>query len=333
MIRLLIIDDSFFVRQVVKKMVSDDPEIEVIGEACDGKEGIAKIRELKPDVITLDLVMPVQDGIMTIEEVIAESLTPCVIFSSLSSPMTEISKSLYDMGLFHLLKKPTDPEQFSAVRKELISNIKSAAKTDLTKLNKNYRSAVSSGGDGSGHLGKLLIIACPGPKLSYPEEFISCISTVKCPIIVQHFLQAQIAEAWIRVLKKISHVSVKFAEDGDLLIPSRMLVSPSAKALEVARFEHNGAIQLIDVDKSSKPRLDTLFISAAHAYREKTVLVVFPGLGQNDGIEGIKTMRQMGCKVFIHNEQLIVSKIIDNTLANKILPTEKLAEEVLAFVN
>src|SRR3989339_17462 len=167
MIRLLIIDDSFFVRQVVKKMVSEDPEIEVIGEACNGKEGIEKIRELKPDVITLDLVMPVEDGIVTIEKVIAESLTPSVIFSSLSSPLSEVSKSLYDMGLLYVLPKPVNPEEFVLVRKELINNIKAAAKTDPAKINKEFRSAVSASGDGSRDLGKILILSFPGPKPVY----------------------------------------------------------------------------------------------------------------------------------------------------------------------
>jgi two-component system chemotaxis response regulator CheB len=333
MIKLLIIDDSFFVRQVVKKMVSEDPDIRVIGEACNGKEGIEKIRELSPDVICLDLVMPVQDGVVTVEKIITERLTPAVIFSSLSSPLSEVSKSLYDMGLLHLLQKPTKPEEFTKVKNDLICSIKAAAKLEPAATNINYQSVLSNRPENNDDLGKLLIIACPGPKPVYLDEFLLLIINVQCPIIVQMFLHSGLDQEWIKNHQQTGFWSVKFAEDGDLLTRSRLLFSPNCAALEIVRFKQNAAVQLHDAKTLAKQPLDMLFTSAAQAYKQNAVVVILPGLSASDGLEAMKTVRKYGGKVLVHNEQALIKKITNEQLADKILPTESLAWEVLSLIN
>ena len=119
MIRVLVIDDSFFVRKVLGKVLFSDGEIEVVGEASNGAEGIQKLIELNPDVVCLDIVMPYEDGSMVLEKIFNYHPTPVVVVSSVSTPVSEISKNLLELGMIEIIPKPTHPKTFHSFSRSL----------------------------------------------------------------------------------------------------------------------------------------------------------------------------------------------------------------------
>ena len=105
MVRLLIVDDSTFMRKALRHMVSADPEIEVIAEAGDGREAMEKVLALKPDVVTMDLIMPGVDGLWALEEIMKQRPTPVIIVSSVGTKTADVTKEAFDLGVVDVLCK------------------------------------------------------------------------------------------------------------------------------------------------------------------------------------------------------------------------------------
>ncbi|MBN1823407.1 MAG: chemotaxis protein CheB [Endomicrobiales bacterium] len=323
MIRLLIVDDSFFDRQIIKRIVSEDPEIQVVGEAKNGREALEKIKELDPDVICLDLIMPKEDGVLALEQIVTEKPTPVVIFSAISSPLSEISKRLSALGVVNIVQKPNQPEKFSLISTELIRNVKDAAKGDaIQKALKNT--------DDSGYpvaVDKVLVLVCPMARPVELEEYLSYApESLPAGIIVHQFLYVQLVDVWLERLRQAARMPIRIAEEGDMITQSRILVSPNGMAMEIIHLKDRGVIQLIDYEKFSKPCIDTLLFSVSRIYKSGVTVNVFSGLGP-DGMAGIRYVRKNGGKVFINKDQSIIKRITEEKLADKLLTVKELASE------
>jgi len=326
MIRVLVIDDSFFVRKVLGKVLFSDGEIEVVGEAADGVEGIKKLIELNPDVVCLDIVMPHEDGTQVIEKIFKYHPTPVVVVSSVSTPISEITKSLLEMGMIEVIQKPDSPEKFSFIQQELIRKIKSVARLKSEEISTAYHSAVRSPKNEAAQ--KILVVGCPVSNPVQLEEFLTALPKfMSAGITVRFFMYTQLMDHWISRIKQSTMLPGKFAEDGDMKLPGRILFSPNDKAIEVRKLSSGGVVHLINSDKMSKDYIDTMFESAAIAFKENTVAVIFSEMG-TDGIDGLKAVKQAGGKTFVEASDNIPRKITDEHLADAILPLKEIAEQV-----
>src|SRR3989339_1498253 len=110
MINVLVVDDSTFMRKVITQLITRDPEINVIATAGDGQEALEKKRQFKPDVITMDVIMPMPDGLWTLEEVMKQDPTPIIIVSSVAGKQSDVVEIAYSLGVFDVVQKPFNPQ-------------------------------------------------------------------------------------------------------------------------------------------------------------------------------------------------------------------------------
>jgi two-component system chemotaxis response regulator CheB len=302
-IRVLVVDDSALMRKLIPQILSSDPEIEVIGTAMDGIFALAKIGNLKPDVITLDLSMPRMDGIKALRHIMDDYGTPTIIVSSLTQNDTELTFQALEIGAFDFVTKPQSAisVHLNEIGDELIKKVKAAyANPHLKSKIKKVRPVISRKGK------KTLVtrktadkalaigISTGGPNaLTYllpqiPKEFPAAI------LIAQH-MPPGFTKSFAKRLNALCDIEVKEANDGDLVLPGRVLIAPGDRHLKVMR-RPLGAIAVLS--KSSpmnghRPSADVLFSSVAETFGKNVTGLIMTGMG-NDGAEGIGEIMARG---------------------------------------
>lgn len=330
MIKVVLIDDSFFIRKVLRQMLSADNEIEVVGEAANGEEGLERVVQLKPDVVCLDIIMPHGDGVSTMEAIIKNYPTPVILLSSLSSPLAEISRDAFKMGVIDVVQKPDSPEKIGQVRDELLGKIKAAARIDKNKLGLVYGTSIREDAveARASFPRKVLAIGCSGSTSSSLIDLVKMLpGTLTAGVVVYQHLPAQLGDAFLERLQQAASLPCKFVEDGDFIMSGRILVSPPGKTVEVNKLQRSGVVQLIDETLQVKSGIDALFESIARAYRDGVIAIALSGLG-TDGIEGLRAVKHKGGITLVHNEGEIPGPVTDEKLADYILPLSAMSREI-----
>lgn len=335
MIRVLVVDDSSFIRQMVKQFLAEAGDIEVCGEAADGTEAIVKLKELKPDVVCLDLVMPVQDGLTSLRKIKESLPTPVIIFSGFFVPQAEIAAEAFRLGVVEAVQKPNNPKDIFKIKQELIEKIRIAGQIKQDKLTAVYYQrekdlfqprfylvhsvvAIGSSAGGPPAIEKLLA--------SLPGNLASGI------LIGQH-IPENFLEAFRYHLQREISFPVKIAEEGDLVSFGRVLVSPVGKTLTVESLKPGGVVHLVDSENRLKPSLDKLFESVAEVFNSKAIGVILSGMGE-DGVKGLKAIKRAGGKVFAQDERTALvwgmpKAAFEAGVVDKVLPIEEIANEIV----
>ena len=312
-IRVLVVDDSALMRKMIPEILRRDPEIEVVGIAMDGLFALKKMRELRPDVITLDIDMPRMDGIETLRRILAESGTPTIMVSSLSKKDAELTFQALEIGAFDYVTKPQDAisVHITDISDDLIAKVKAAFENPAAKPAKvNARPAVPSlpktmrsTGTVSAERVLAIGISTGGPNaLTYllpqlPEDFPAAL------LIVQH-MPAGFTEMFASRLNGLSSIEVKEAKDGDLVLPGRALIAPGNRHLKVKRMPLGAIAVLSDAAPVSghRPSADVLFRSVAAEYGRNAAGLIMTGMG-TDGADGIGEIQACGGVTVAQNER------------------------------
>jgi len=330
MIRVLVIDDSFFVRKVLEKVLFTDGEIEVVGEASNGAEGFEKIKELEPDVVCLDIVMPHQDGVFVLEKIFNFHPVPVAVVSSVSTPVSEITMNLLELGMIEVVQKPDSPEKFPVLAQELIRKIKSVAKLKKDDLSAAYLAAIKAPTTDPAE--KILLIGCPSSPVRLEEFLAGMPKLMTAGIVIRLFMNQQLVDHWINRVKRSTMLSGKVAEDGDMIIPGRMLFAPHDKAIEIKELARGGVVRLVNADKMEKGFIDTMFGSAARAFRKNTVAVILSEMTR-DGVQGLRAVKKTGGRSFVEDIPGLPKEILDEHLAGAVLPLEAISGEVSKLIS
>jgi two-component system, chemotaxis family, protein-glutamate methylesterase/glutaminase len=305
-IRVLVVDDSALMRKMIPQILSSDEELEVVGTAMDGVFALKKMRELKPDVVTLDVSMPRMDGIETLRHIVEDFGTPAVIVSSLAQREAELTFQALEIGAFDFVTKPQDAisVHITEIGEELISKVKAAHSNPLARLRVVHARPVPVPvpvkkpdlPTGMTPVDRLLVIGIStgGPNaLSYllpqvPKDFPAGI------LIVQH-MPPGFTEMFAARLNASCRIEVKEAKDGDLVLPGRALIAPGDRHLKVKRMALGTIAVLSDAPPVSghRPSADVLFRSAAAEYGDRVTGVIMTGMG-SDGAEGIGEIKARG---------------------------------------
>jgi len=292
MIKVLVIDDAPFMRQIFKRVIEKDPELSVIATAENGIEGLKIIKETHPDVITLDIDMPEKDGLETLKEIMAlPAPIPTIMVSALDDRET-VLKAL-ELGAFDFIPKPSKPHtvNISDIEDDLIQQIKAAAgalrKPDKIKPLSPYRER---------HLevqGKFPIIAIGtssgGPKALksilpvFPANFPGAI------VIVQH-MPAGFTSSLASRLDNESAITIKEASNNDKLKPGLALIAPGDFHLEV---DKEGFIKLNKKPPkwAVRPCVDYMMTSLGKNFTDRVIGVILTGMGV-DGAEGMQVIKE-----------------------------------------
>ncbi|MBI4690503.1 MAG: chemotaxis response regulator protein-glutamate methylesterase [Nitrospirae bacterium] len=347
MIRVLVVDDSAFMRKMIPSILSSDPEIEVIGTAMDGLFALKKIRDLKPDVITLDVNMPRMDGIETLRHIVEDFGIPAIIVSSLTRKDAELTFKALEIGAFDFITKPQDAisVHIKDIGDELIEKVRAAFKYPAARLRikkvhtsiEPKRAVIPHKEKGTfidkRHADRLLVIGVStgGPNaLSYllpqiPEDF-------AVPIAIVQHMPAGFTEMFAARLNSLCEIEVKEAEDGDLLIPGRALIAPGDRHLKIKSLPLGTIAVLSDSPpvNGHRPSVDVLFNSAAFEYDNMATGLIMTGMG-SDGAEGIGEIMAMGGLTIAQDEESCIvygmpKAAIEKGYIKKVMPLEDMAD-------
>jgi two-component system chemotaxis response regulator CheB len=344
-IRVLVVDDAVVVRRIVTDVLSADPDIEVVGTAANGKLALAKMAQLGPDVVTLDIEMPELDGLGTLVELRkSHPRLPVIMFSTLTERGAVATLEALARGASDYVTKPANVGSVTLaqerIREELIPRIRALAGRvsppasragglpPAAPLPRSHISlplrvdalviGVSTGGPNA--LADIL------PAL--PAEF-------PVPIVVVQHMPPVFTKFLAERLAGLSRVAVREGEEGGLLEPGVAWIAPGNHHAVLRRDGAQVRLQLTQdpPENSCRPAVDPLFRSAAQVYGNRTLGVVLTGMGQ-DGLRGAETIHRAGGQVFAQDEATSVvwgmpGAVVAAGLADRVLPLGSIAGDLV----
>jgi len=327
-IRVLIVDDSSLMREALRTVLEADPDIEVIGVAKDGLEGVEKAFALKPDVITMDLKMPILSGFGAIEKIMEELPIPIIVVSSMETSV--IVKAL-SIGAMDFVSVSADIDTIS---KELLEKVKIASHIRALKRIKLKPFVPVAKIAVKNSVTKVVVIGVStgGPQAlqevlsKLPKDFHQGI------LVVQHISQGFVGglAEWLNIT---SHLEVRVAKAGDQLKGGLVLLAPDAYNMYV---DEDGTIILKEYAGKAFahiPSINETMKSVAKSYGSAAVAVIMTGMG-SDGAEGVKAVRDAGGITIAQDEASSIifgmnKAAIDAGCVDKVAALSKIADEIV----
>ena len=311
LIRTLIVDDSAFVRKVVREMLSRSPYIEVIGAARDGQEALEMTQDLRPDVVTCDLIMPRMDGVGFVRAQMAREPLPILILTS--SPQDGgMALEALEAGAVDFIQKPSAlaNDQIQTIREALVEKVKAAARAPMSLR------AQTNGAPQTLLAFKpralrvdivLIGISTGGPQAlrklvpQFPADF-------PVPLAMVLHMPTGYTKAYTEKLDEVSQLTVKEAREGDILQPGLAVLAQAGRHLTLRRAPSGHVLCQLSMqpyDALHRPSVDVLFQSAAELYHERVLGVVMTGMG-NDGTQGAAWIKSQGGIILTEAEESCV---------------------------
>jgi len=347
LIRVVVVDDSAYVRKVVSQMLSRSPFIEVVGAARDGEEALELVKELKPDVVTCDLNMPIMDGVAFVRRQMAAQPVPIVIISIAAESGEQVLAAL-DAGAVDFVQKPTAlaTEKLMEIADDLIEKVKVAAGVARRRVASAARAGAAGGSAGRGSLASkqhaVYDVVVIGVSTGGPQGLKSVVphlpATLRVPIAIVLHMPLGYTQMYAEKLDASSHLRViEAVDDGDVL-PGTVYLAPAGRHLLFRR--HRGSIRthldLRPLDSAHRPSVDVLFQSASEVYGSKTLGVVMTGMG-SDGREGAAWIKAQGGGVLTEAEETCVvygmpRSVVEAGLSDDQIPLGRLAHAIMERV-
>jgi two-component system, chemotaxis family, protein-glutamate methylesterase/glutaminase len=339
-IRVLIVDDSAFVRKALSRMLGGADDIEVVGTAVDGQDGVEKVLALRPDVVTLDVKMPRLDGLEALRRIMAECPTAVLLLSSLTGEGADVTLRGLDLGALDFVDKSSVEGHMNllALADELIEKVRGLAKAQrrapvtppaaqlpLPEFARQRADLVVIGTSTGGPAALQTVIPGLPADLSVPV------------LVVQH-MPIGFTKSLAERLDQRSDLMVREARDGEPLVAGRVLIAPAGRHLKVHRV-HGEPRVLLDyepLDALHRPSVDVLMQSAARAFGGAVLGVVLTGMGA-DGVEGLRAIRAAGGRTLAESEDTCViygmpKAAIEAGVVHRVAALDRIADEIRAAV-
>jgi two-component system, chemotaxis family, protein-glutamate methylesterase/glutaminase len=337
-VRVLVVDDSAYVRKVVSQMLGRSPFIEVVGAARDGEEALGLVQEVRPDVVTCDLNMPVMDGVSFVRAQMARRPLPIIIISIAAESGEQVLAAL-DAGAIDFVQKPTAlaTERLMDMADELIDKVKAAARSPRRSIVARAPQPAQpvARRPARGPIDVVVIgISTGGPqglKVLVPQLPADC----PVPVAMVMHMPLGYTEMYAQKLNELSPLKVVEAGEGQVVEAGTVFLAPAGRHLT---FRRDGArvITHLDVrplDTLHRPAVDVLFHSAAEVYGARVLGVVMTGMG-NDGQEGSAWIKARGGCILTEAEESCVvygmpRSVVEAGLSDASVPLERLAEAIM----
>lgn len=346
-IRVLVVDDSAYVRKVVREIISRSPFLEVVGAARDGREALDLVEQLNPDVVTCDLIMPELDGVGFVREQMKRRPVPIIIMS-IANETAEAALTALDLGAIDFVQKPTAlaSEKIFEVSSELIEKVKAAGQISLNKIHVSSAPASTTKSEpaqakiAGNHSVDLVVIGIStgGPQAlkrlipQFPQDF-------PVPIVMVMHMPVGYTEMYAAKLNEQANVEVREAAEGDELKPGRAFLAPAGRHLSLKREESGRVVVHLDsrpFNTLHKPSVDVLFESAAEVFGNRVLGVVMTGMG-SDGKQGAAWIKAQGGLIFTEAESSCVvygmpGAVMEAGLSDGSVPLEEMARAISEVV-
>ncbi|MGE5112180.1 MAG: protein-glutamate methylesterase/protein-glutamine glutaminase [Acidobacteriaceae bacterium] len=300
-IRVLVVDDSSFMRIALKRMVQSDPQLEVVGCARDAQQAIELVDALDPDVVTMDVEMPGMNGLEALKVIMSRSPRPVLMVSVATQQGAQMTLDALEAGAFdYIPKQPGDRAlDGTGIRRDLIAKIKAAAASRA-----RAPSAIGSGFWDIAVPATAVFAApsviCIGSSTGGPKALQQILPRLPADlpagiVVVQH-MPAGFTGPFAARLDTMSRVRVKEAEQDDSIDAGKVLIAPAGWHITICRRAHSQygvRLSKAPADRLHMPSVDIMMLSAAEVLRERAMGVILTGMG-NDGEEGMRAIRETG---------------------------------------
>ena len=346
MVKVLIVDDSAFMRNTLTSMISSDPEIKVVGIARNGIEAVEKVAELKPDIVTLDVEMPRMNGLEALKHIMAKNPVPVLMVSSLTDEDAKATLEALELGAVDFIPKNLSDLSVNIVKiKEiLVDKIKNIAGKRLIlkrrrPLSKPLEMPKASQQSAHRKVGIVVI----GTSTGGPKALQSIITRIPkdfpVPILIAQHMPPAFTGPFAERLNSLSEIDVKEAENGEPIKKGTAFIAPGRGHMGVIRKRITETSIVISEDDGShiyKPSVDVLMLSVVESYSGQVLGVILTGLG-NDGSKGMKEIKNVGGKTIAESEETCIvygmpKSVVEAGTADKIVPLDEVAGEIINSV-
>jgi len=344
--RVLVIDDSAFNRRTISEMLEKSPNIEVVGIASDGEEGLKKAFSLKPDIITVDLEMPIMNGFTFLRLLMSKMPIPVIVVSSRDDD-ANVFKAL-EFGAVDFLAKPTAriSKDLLTIEKDIISKVRMVSELRMDNIRKRVefkkkasrepkkekKYVVSEEG---GTFDVLAIGSSTGGPPALQSIFTSLPKDLPLSVVVSQHMPSGFTKAFADRLNRLSDLHIKEAEDGDKVAKGSVLIAPGGTHMTLFR---SGEDVLVNITGKSlndmyAPSVDKMFSSVSECFENRSIGLVLTGMG-SDGKKGVIDLKKGGAYVIAESEESAIvygmpKEAVKTGKVDKILSLEKIPHAII----
>lgn len=344
-IKVLVVDDSPFMRRAITRMITSEPGIEIVGQATNGAEAIQRIVELRPDVVTMDIEMPVMDGLTALKRIMAENPLPIIMMSTLTQANSSATLQALELGAFDFVPKPESSMlDVFTVQNELTSKIKEASRPrrtgPLPPMPPVPAAPPPSLKNGESRVTPPIELVAIGISTGGPPALQAVLPQLPgdfpVPILVVQHMPPGFTRSLAERLDKLSSVRVKEAEQGERLEPGTVYIAPAGWHLTLKSDARGKTVQLIDSSDSKtwhKPSVDVMMASVAATFGSRALGLIMTGMG-NDGTAGAGAMKRVGAPIWAQDEETCVvygmpRAVYESGVVDRVLPLPRIATELI----
>ncbi len=349
-ISVLIVDDSAFMRKSLSIMIGSDPEITVVGTARNGQEGFDLAKSLKPDIITLDVEMPVMDGLTALKKIMTECPTSVIMISSITTEGAQATLKALELGAIDFIPKELSyvSVNIAAIKEDLLQKIKEIVRQKSLKDRlKRIRGSATPAAPPKrftnvikdiprlGFKAIAIGISTGGPFTL--QKVLPIISEkVNVPIFIVQHMPPKFTKSLADRLNGMCRLEVKEAEDNERVKPNVIYIAPGGFHMKVRSNGIMGGVSINITNEPSdtlhRPAVDVMMNSVIDVYGKYTLGVIMTGMGK-DGFEAVKNLKKIGGYSIAQDEESCVvygmpKAIVDGGIADLVLPAEKIPEMI-----
>jgi two-component system, chemotaxis family, protein-glutamate methylesterase/glutaminase len=331
-IKVVIADDSSFMRLVLSDMISSDSDLLLVGTAENGKDAYEKVQKLKPDVLLLDIVMPEYDAIYAINWIMKECPVPIVLLSSAATSQSEKVFEALSKGAYDFLEKPkgTFGSKIRDIEGQLIAKIKGAVLANSGGLSKKHTSFNNHTHTFEKELAyDIVVIGSSTGGTSPIEELLKKLpSNFPIPIVIAQHMPAEFVESFAKRLDELVPLKVKVAEEGESVTGGFVYIAPGTTNTLLRKGVNKGKVRIKftagKFDEYNNPSVNCLFGSAADTYNEKVLAIILSGMGK-DGTAGTGKLYAKNAYTIAQDERSCVvfgmpKSAIEKGFIRKVIP-------------
>lgn len=357
-IRIVVVDDSAFMRKALSMMLESDPGIKVVGTANNGEDGIEKVKQLKPDLVTMDVEMPRMDGLTALRHIMKSNPVPVMMVSSITTDGAQATLEALELGAVDFIPKQMSYVSLDIVKikEDLIAKIKNiVGRKHVLMARHRARSRFLEAGAGARRSSRIVPakaitirrknhkvdLVAIGSSTGGPPALMEVISKLPANlpvgvVIAQH-MPPMFTKSLADRLNGASKLTVREAENMEAVEPGKVLIAPGGKHLSIKKVGGRSIVMISSepADTLYKPCVDVMFHSIAKTHGRSTLAVVLTGMGTN-GLEGGRAIKGKGGVLMAQSEATCVvygmpRAIIDAKLADHVVSIDNVAAEIASF--
>ncbi len=341
-IRVVVVDDSAYNRRAITRMLEELPGVEVVGYATNGEEGIRRVIDLTPDLVTLDLEMPRMDGFTMLRILMANTPVPVIVISSTSGD-EKVFKAL-ELGAVDFIAKPTSviSDELLKIQQDLHEKVQSVFKLNMARVQKRSEPEPAAAEllpqPVAGAPSSIDVVAI-GSSTGGPPALQRIFSSFKEPppfaMVISQHMPAGFTSAFAERLNRSTGFEVREAKDGDEVLAGRALIAPGGRNLVFSRMGDKVVARIIAPGAKDRylPSVDAMFRSCAEIYQSRMLAVVLTGMG-NDGAHGVREAKRAGAQIVAESEESAVvfgmpREAIATGVVDRVVPMDAMVREIM----